>query len=107
MFQAAPFHHRTGQRMTHDIFGKTRTLNQRFKVDTRVDAHFMEHEYEILGADVARGTGMSRERASSQSGNRSVEMLDAHLNPRIRIGDAHTPRIVQMKRKRLIGKTVL
>ena len=34
-------------------------------------------------------------------------MLDAHLDPRIRIGDAHTPRIVQMKRKCLIGKTVL
>lgn len=79
MRQAATFHHRTGQRMAHDIFGKTRTLNQRVKVDTRFDTHFMEHEHQILGADIAGGTGMSCERASAEAGDRSVEMLDAHF----------------------------
>src|SRR6185437_3290695 len=50
--QAAAHLDRARQGMADDVLRKLRDLDQLLEIDAGLDAHFLQHEHEILGADV-------------------------------------------------------
>jgi len=39
--------------MTDNIFGQSRTFDERAEIDTGFDAHLVAHEHQVFGADIA------------------------------------------------------
>ena len=55
--------------MADDVLGETRDLDQLVEIDAGLDAHFVQHEHQVLGADIAGGTFVRGERAATQAGD--------------------------------------
>src|SRR4051812_21370546 len=79
-----------GQDLHHDLAGG----HQLVEIDTGGDAHRFEHEYQVLGDDVAARAG--RERATPESAERAVEAAHAFLVRGERVGEAQAARVVEM-----------
>ena len=83
--------------MADQLLGELRGLDQRVEVDAGVDAHLAAGEHQILGADVAGRTLVPGEGAAAEAADRGVELRDAHLHRRDRVGDRAAAGVVQMQ----------
>src|SRR6476469_4034703 len=76
--------HRAWQRMADDVFGEAGGVDQEIEVYAGVDAHFLTHEDEVFGADVAGGAFVRGERAAAEAADARVVDCDAHFEARVR-----------------------
>src|SRR6516225_191815 len=54
------------QLMPDDLLGHTADLDQSVEIDTGIDAHLLAEQHQLLGADVAGGFWLTRERAATE-----------------------------------------
>jgi len=83
--------------MTEKIFGHSGAFDHCFQIDARLDTHFVAHENDVFGTDIARRALVFGKRTPPKPGNRTVELVNAHPQRRIDVGHARSPGVVQMQ----------
>ena len=89
--------------MADDILGKASAISKSLEIDAGFDAHFVTHEHQILGTDIAGCAAVTGKRASTESADRSVVTPHTHFETRMGIGDPHAACVVQMESKFHVG----
>ena len=59
--------------MADHLFGEARAVRQGFQIKPGIDAHFLAHEDQILGADIARRRLVAGERTTAEAGDAGIE----------------------------------
>src|SRR6202030_3356829 len=69
LLQIAALHHRAGQGMADNVFGKLCAFDQRVEIDAGFDADLVAHEHQIFGADIAGGALVPGARTGANAGD--------------------------------------
>ena len=92
----ARLHHLARRRVAEEFFKISRRRDQRIQIDATPVAGNFQRVDQILGADIAGGSG--RIRAAADPGQSGVKVNHARIEPSEHVGQAESPRVVEMER---------